>query len=102
MNMIEEIKRTLWIETRLNSRGLEYLEGVINKKDLDLLHSFKRFRQHFPRIIHLLAVQSTDSITAVANHVATEGQHTLPRRILQPSGENLFFPLITSRSTPGP
>lgn len=39
MNMIEEIKRTLWIETRLNSRGLEYLEGVINKKDLELLNS---------------------------------------------------------------
>jgi hypothetical protein len=29
MNMIEEIKSTLWIETRLKSRGLEYLEGVI-------------------------------------------------------------------------
>jgi hypothetical protein len=39
MNMIEEIKRALWIEIRLNSRGLEYLEGVINKKDLELLHS---------------------------------------------------------------
>ena len=38
MNMIEEIKRTLWMETRLNSRGLEYLEGVINKKDLELLN----------------------------------------------------------------
>jgi len=36
--MIEEIKRTLWIETRLNSVGLEYLEGVINKKDLELLN----------------------------------------------------------------
>ena len=39
MDMIEEIKRTLWIEIRLSSRGLEYLEGVINKKDLELLIS---------------------------------------------------------------
>ncbi|HUL23448.1 MAG TPA: hypothetical protein VLZ10_18480 [Thermodesulfobacteriota bacterium] len=39
MNMIEEIKRSLWIETRPSSRGSEYLEGVINKKDLELLNS---------------------------------------------------------------
>jgi len=38
MNMIEEIKSTLWIKVRLNSRGLKYLEGVINKKDLELLN----------------------------------------------------------------
>lgn len=39
MNMIEEIKETLGMEIRPNSKGLEYLEGVINKKDLELLHS---------------------------------------------------------------
>ncbi len=39
MNLIEEIKTTLLIEIRLNSRGLEYLEGVIDKKDLELLTS---------------------------------------------------------------
>jgi hypothetical protein len=32
MNMIEEIKETLWIEIRPNSKGLEYLEGVIYKE----------------------------------------------------------------------
>jgi len=39
MNMIEEIKETLWMEIRPNSKGLEYLEGVIDKKDLELLNS---------------------------------------------------------------
>jgi len=39
MNMIEEIRRTLLMEIRLNSIGSEYLEGVINKKDLELLNS---------------------------------------------------------------
>ena len=39
MNMIEEIKSTLLMEIRLNSRGSEYLEGVIHKKDLELLNS---------------------------------------------------------------
>jgi hypothetical protein len=39
MNMIEEIKSTLWIETRLKSRGLEYLEGVIYRGDLEKLNS---------------------------------------------------------------
>lgn len=39
MNMIEEIKSTLLMEIRLNSRGSEYLEGVIHKKDLELLDS---------------------------------------------------------------
>jgi hypothetical protein len=38
MNMIEEIKETLGMEIRPSSKGLEYLEGVINKKDLELLH----------------------------------------------------------------
>jgi hypothetical protein len=39
MHMLEEIKETLWIEIRPNSKGLEYLEGVIYKKDLELLNS---------------------------------------------------------------
>jgi len=39
MNMIEEIRRTLLMEIRLNSIGLEYLEGAINKKGLELLNS---------------------------------------------------------------
>ena len=39
MNMIEEIKDTLTMEIRPNSKGLEYLEAVINKKDLELLNS---------------------------------------------------------------
>ena len=32
MNMIEEIKKTLLIEIRLNSRGSEYLEGVLHRE----------------------------------------------------------------------
>jgi hypothetical protein len=39
MNIIEEIKGTLRMEIRPNSQGLEYLEAVINKKDLELLES---------------------------------------------------------------
>jgi hypothetical protein len=39
MNLIEEIKETLSMEIRPNSQGLEYLEAVINKKDLELVHS---------------------------------------------------------------
>ncbi len=39
MNIIEEVKETLRIEIRPNSQGLEYLEAVINKKDLELLES---------------------------------------------------------------
>jgi len=39
MDMIEEIKETLPMEIRPNSKGLEYLEAVINKKDLELLNS---------------------------------------------------------------
>ena len=39
MNLIEEIKGTLSMEIRSNSRGSEYLEAVINTKDLELLHS---------------------------------------------------------------
>jgi len=39
MNLIEEIRKTVWIEIRHNSKGLEYLEGVIDKKNLELFHS---------------------------------------------------------------
>jgi Fe-S cluster assembly scaffold protein SufB len=39
MNLIKEIKETLRMEIRPNSQGLEYLEAVINKKDLELLNS---------------------------------------------------------------
>ena len=39
MNMIEEIKETLRMEIRPNSQGLEYLEAVINKEDLELVNS---------------------------------------------------------------
>ncbi len=42
MNMIEEIRTSLLIEIRLNSRGLEYLEGVINTKELELLNTLLR------------------------------------------------------------
>ena len=39
MNLIEEIKESLGMEIRPDSQGSEYLEAVINKKDLELLHS---------------------------------------------------------------
>jgi hypothetical protein len=39
MDMIEEIKETLRMEIRPNSQGLEYLEAVLYKKDLELLNS---------------------------------------------------------------
>jgi len=42
MNLIEEIKATLNMEIRPDSQGSEYLEAVINKKDLELLHSLLR------------------------------------------------------------
>ena len=42
MNLIEEIKGTLSMEIRSNSQGSEYLEAVINTKDLELLHSLLR------------------------------------------------------------
>ncbi len=38
MNIIEEIRKAVLIETRLNSIGSEYLEGVIHRKDLELLN----------------------------------------------------------------
>jgi len=43
-NIIEEIKGTLWMEIRPVSKGLEYLEGVVNKKDLELLNSLLKKR----------------------------------------------------------
>ncbi|MBS3905480.1 MAG: hypothetical protein KGZ49_00465 [Syntrophaceae bacterium] len=39
MNLIKEIKESLRMEIRPDSQGSEYLEAVINKKDLELLHS---------------------------------------------------------------
>jgi hypothetical protein len=42
MNLIEEIKEALSMEIRSNSQGLEYLEAVIDTKDLELLHSLLR------------------------------------------------------------
>jgi hypothetical protein len=39
MNIIEEVKKTLRMEIRPNSQEPEYLEAVINKKDLGLLKS---------------------------------------------------------------
>lgn len=39
MNLIEEIKETLNMEVRPNSQGSEYLEAVINQKDLESLLS---------------------------------------------------------------
>jgi hypothetical protein len=42
MNLIEEIKEALSMEIRSNSQGSEYLEAVIDTKDLELLHSLLR------------------------------------------------------------
>lgn len=42
MNLIEEIKKTLELEIRQYSQGPEYLEAVLYKKDLELLHSLLR------------------------------------------------------------
>ncbi len=39
MNLIEELKGSLRMEIRPNSQGLEYLEAVLHKKDLELLNS---------------------------------------------------------------
>jgi hypothetical protein len=44
MNMIDEIKKTLEMEIRPNSQGSEYLEAVIDTKDIELLNSLlKRY-----------------------------------------------------------
>ncbi|MGZ3494091.1 MAG: hypothetical protein ACXWM6_05265 [Thermodesulfobacteriota bacterium] len=42
MDLIEEIKEALSMEIRPNSQGSEYLEAVINTKDMELLHSLLR------------------------------------------------------------
>ena len=39
MNLIEELKDTIRMEIRPNSQRSEYLEAVIFKQDLELLHS---------------------------------------------------------------
>ena len=44
MNMIDEIKEALSMEIRPNSQGSEYLEAVIDTKDIELLNSLlKRY-----------------------------------------------------------
>ena len=44
MNMIDELKEALSMEIRPNSRGSEYLEAVIDTKDIELLNSLlKRY-----------------------------------------------------------
>ncbi len=42
MNLIGEIKEALSMEIRSNSQGSEYLEAVINTKDLELLNALLR------------------------------------------------------------
>src|SRR5512136_1532330 len=39
MSLIEEIREALRMEIRANSQGLEYLEAVLDRKDLGLLNS---------------------------------------------------------------
>jgi hypothetical protein len=39
MNMLEEIKEAFTMEIRSNSQGSQYLEAVINTKDVELLNS---------------------------------------------------------------
>ena len=39
MNLIEELKGSLRMEIRPSSQGLEYLEAVLDKKDLELISS---------------------------------------------------------------
>jgi hypothetical protein len=39
MSLIEEIKKAMTLEIRSNSQGSEYLEAVIDTKDIELLHS---------------------------------------------------------------
>lgn len=44
MNMIEEIKEAFSMEIRPNSRGADYLEAVMDTKDIELLNSLlKRY-----------------------------------------------------------
>jgi len=44
MNMIDELKEALSMEIRPNSQGSEYLEAVIDTKDIELLNSLlKRY-----------------------------------------------------------
>lgn len=39
MTLIEEIKEAITLEIRSNSQGSEYLEAVVNTKDIELLKS---------------------------------------------------------------
>lgn len=42
MNLIEAIKETVQMEIRPNSDGVKYLEAVIDRKDLEVLHTLLR------------------------------------------------------------
>jgi hypothetical protein len=42
MNMIDEIKETFKMEIRPNSRGSDYLEAVMDTKDMESLNSLLR------------------------------------------------------------
>jgi hypothetical protein len=42
MNLIEEIKEAITLEIRSNSQGSEYLEAVIDTKDIELLHALRK------------------------------------------------------------
>jgi hypothetical protein len=44
MDLIEAIKQTVQMEIRPNSEGVKYLEAVIDRKDLEVLHTL--LRQH--------------------------------------------------------
>jgi hypothetical protein len=39
MNLIEAVKQTVQMEIRPNSDGVKYLEAVIDRKDLEVLHT---------------------------------------------------------------
>jgi hypothetical protein len=42
MSLIEEIKKTVRMEIRATSQGMEYLEAVITLEDLEALHALLR------------------------------------------------------------
>lgn len=42
MNLFEAIKQTVRMEIRPNSDGVKYLEAVIDRKDLEVLHTLLR------------------------------------------------------------
>jgi hypothetical protein len=42
MNLIEAIKQTVQMEIRPNTEGVKYLEAVVDRKDLEVLHALLR------------------------------------------------------------